>query len=182
MLLRALHESVRGHTRLGRLENFTFWHRLSCWPQTRTGGSQATLTDRWPCVIIASASSFHFQPRRARAARWPRWGPEGPFRNLGSLLVGKAVASSMCSCPGSVVCVSRFLSVRCRLVVNLCRNSFTQGVMRDRPHPLASKKKFRLSQQSIRFTRTPGSQAGHTREDAARASHTPGKLHLQSLP
>ena len=61
-------------------------HDFFGWPQTRTGGIQATLTatltDRWPCVtIIASASSFHFQPRRARAARRARWPPEAAPRN-----------------------------------------------------------------------------------------------------
>ena len=39
MLLRALHESVTGHTRLGRLEDFTFLAPSELLAATRTGGS-----------------------------------------------------------------------------------------------------------------------------------------------
>ena len=46
MLLRALHESVTGHTRLGRLEDFTFLAPSELLAATRTGGSQATLASR----------------------------------------------------------------------------------------------------------------------------------------
>ena len=138
MLLRALHESVTNHTDSTVLK-LSLFGTVSELLAANEDGWQSGDIDRPPVALCDHRVGIElpFPTRRARTARWPRWGPEGPFRNLGSLLVGKAVASSMCSCPGSVVCVSRFLSVRCRLVVNLYRNSFTQGVMRDRPHPLA---------------------------------------------
>ena len=84
MLLRALHESVTGHTRLGRLEDFTFLAPSELLAATRTGGSQATLASRRPCAVLTSLSVLQLLTRRACAARRAQRGAERPSRNLGS--------------------------------------------------------------------------------------------------